>query len=52
MGKKKTFMGEKKVRMGKGMQLSHPEAALIFSNEGDTLFEEEGLLSGNPRDTD
>ena len=52
MGKQKSFLGEKKVRMGKGMQLSHPEAALIFSNQGDTLFEDEDLLNGNPRDTD
>jgi len=52
MKKQKTFLGEKKVRMGKGMQLSHPEAALIFTNEGDTLFEDGDLLSGNTRDTD
>ena len=52
MRKQNTFVGEKKVRMGKGMQLSHPEAALIFTNQGDTLFEEGGNLgSGNPRNT-
>jgi hypothetical protein len=38
--------------MGKGMQLSHPEAALIFTNQGDTLFEDGDLLSGNPRNID
>jgi len=49
--KNKTFVGEEKGRMGKGMQLSHPECALIFTNQGDTLFEED-LLSGNPRGAD
>ncbi len=52
MKKQNAFVGEKKVRMGKGMQLSHPEAALIFNNQGDTLFEDGGLVNGNPRDTD
>ena len=51
MKKQQTFLGEKKVRMGKGMQLSHPEAALIFSNQGDTLFEAGDLLLGNPQHT-
>lgn len=49
--KKKVYIGERKIRMGKGMQLSQPEAALLFSNEGDTLFEEKGLVNANARDT-
>lgn len=52
MKKRKTFLGEKKVRMGKGTQLSHPEAALIFTNHGESLFEDGELLNGDARNTD
>lgn len=51
MSRQKVFIGEKKVRMGKGMQISHPESVYIFTNEGDTLFEEKELIVENPRDT-
>jgi len=51
MYRQKKFVEERKVRMGKGMQLSQPEAALIFNNEGDALFEDGELTGGNARDT-
>lgn len=47
---KRRYIGDKKVRMGRGTPLSSPEYALIFNNEKDTLFEDETLVSGDTRD--
>lgn len=48
--KQGVYIGEKKMRMAKGMQVAQPEAALVFSNEGDKLFGDE-VPVGNPRGT-
>lgn len=50
MEKQGVFLEEKKVRMGRGLAVSQPDMALIFTNQNDALFDE-GLVDGNPRDT-
>jgi hypothetical protein len=50
MMKMGVFVEEKKVRMGRGMAVSQPDMALIFTNQNDALFDEE-FIDGNPRDT-
>jgi hypothetical protein len=52
MTKQKVFLGEKKVRMGKGMALSQPEAVLIFTNKGEALFDDAEVLGEDARHTD
>ena len=50
MEKQGVFLEEKKVRMGRGLAVSQPDMALIFTNQNDVLFDE-GIIDGNPRDT-
>jgi hypothetical protein len=50
--KQKLFLEEKKMRMGKGLQFSQPEIALVFNNAGEALFgEDEVIPNGNTRNT-
>lgn len=50
--KQKLFLEEKKMRMGKGLQFSQPEIALVFNNAGEALFgEDEVIPNGNARST-
>lgn len=49
--KAKVFLGEKKMRMGKGMQFSQPESVLTFTNDGEKLFPGDDIDT-KPRDTD
>ena len=49
--KQGVYVEDRKMRMAKGMQVSQPEAALVFSNEGDKLFGDEEVIVGNPRKT-
>jgi hypothetical protein len=45
------FLGDRKMRMGKGTQFSQPEAALVFSNEGEKFVEEGEMLNADARNT-
>lgn len=47
---RRRYLGEKKMRMGKGLQVSAPEAALMFLNEGQELFDSEAI-HGDARST-
>jgi hypothetical protein len=49
--KQGVYVEDRKMRMAKGMQVSQPEAALVFSNEGDKLFGDGEVIVGNPRKT-
>ena len=48
LNKKGQFLGERKVRMGKGLQFSDPEMALVFIGVGEGLLDEH---TTNARDT-
>ena len=50
--KKGGFLGDRKMRMGKGLQFSEPEPVLVFSNEDAKVFGDEEILGADSRDTD
>ena len=48
LNKKGQFLGERKVRMGKGLQFSDPEMALVFIGVGEGLLDEHTTNARNP----
>jgi hypothetical protein len=50
--KKGGFLGDRKMRMGKGLQFSEPEPVLVFSNEDEKIFAGEEMLNADARNPD